>query len=112
LVSVCEPRGYCSFPTFLWDQLPDSGGDRIWLSRVEYQRNTEIWEKRKEIFVNDTEILVRLKMHATCTTGGYERQPAAAVGSKPCYRQDIVYRIVCISEEPDTKFRVQIINNG
>lgn len=109
---VCLGRGYCSFPSFLWKPLQD-GGARTWLSRIEYIRDTDTWQKRKEITVNDTEINVRMKLHASCSE---RRQTASTSGTGsgttvPCYRQDALYRISCLSEEPDMKFRVQVISN-
>jgi len=54
--AACDGRGYCSFPAFLYEPLPVSDDDddprqqqRVWLSRVEYQRNTDTWHKRKEV---------------------------------------------------------------
>lgn len=106
-LAVCTSRGYCSFPTYLWDQLQD-GGQRTWMSRMEFIRDTDTWQKRKEITVNDTEIYVRMKLHASCSE---RRQATGAVTAVPCFRQDALYRIICISEEPDMKFRVQVISN-
>ena len=78
----------------------------MWVSRTEYVGASDTWEKRKEIVVNETEMVVRHKIHASCT-GRKERQ-----GAMPCFRQDIVYQIICISEQPDNKFRVQQTING
>jgi len=119
--AACECRGYCSFPAFLYEPLPvseerDGGAEqRVWLSRVEYSGNTDTWHKRKEIVVNDTEMFVSMRIHASCSGTGYERHlaassAAAGAPSVPCFRQDIHYHIICISEESDMKFRVQIIN--
>jgi len=83
----------------------------VWLSRVEYVRNTGTWHKRKEIVVNDTEMFVSMRIHASCSGSGYERHlPATGASAVPCFRQDINYHIICISEESDMKFRVQIVN--
>jgi len=114
--TACDCRGYCSFPAFLYEPLSvgdDDGRQRVWLSRVEYFRNTDTWHKRKEIVVNDTEIFVSMRIHASCSGSGYERHlSATGAGSRnvPCFRQDINYHIVCISEESDMKFRVQIVH--
>jgi len=114
---ACDCRGYCSFPAFLYEPPVTTGGDdgqqRVWLSRVEYFRNTDTWHKRKEIVVNDTEMFVSMRIHASCSGSGYERHPPATgpgAPAVPCFRQDIKYHIVCISEESDMKFRVQIVH--
>jgi len=62
-------------------------------------------------------MFVSMRIHASCSGSGYERHLAATsagVGggsAVPCFRQDISYHIVCISEESDMKFRVQIVHH-
>ena len=65
-------------------------------------------------------MLVSMRIHASCSGTGYDQRHLATKSSSssssgggggvPCFRQDITYRIICISEESDLKFRVQIIN--
>ena len=103
-ISGCDSGGYCTFPRFLWEPLAD-GTPRKWLSKTEYFKNTNTWEKQKEITVSETEIVIQHKVHASCN--GYETDSAV-----PCFRQDIIYEIICVSEEPDGKFRIQQKVNG
>lgn len=99
--------GYCSFPSYVWrTKATDDGMEfRQWISRTEYFRNTDTWKKQKVIVAMETEISVRNKMHAHCS--GFDVH-----GPVPCFRQEINHRILCISEEPDDKFRTQINLNG
>jgi len=111
IVSACDllgGSGYCSFPRFLWDPLAD-GSDRVWLSKTEQVRNTDTWSRQKHIRVQESEIWIRHKLHASCTGS-----PSAAHddGPVPCFRQDVVYRIICVSEEHGDKFRTQQNING
>ncbi|KAI0224586.1 hypothetical protein LSAT2_024416 [Lamellibrachia satsuma] len=114
LLSVCQgsekrsetPQGYCSFPAFLW-KTNNGGGDshRKWISKTEHVLNTDLWEKQKVITAKETELSVQHKLHASCR--GHQ-----ADSEVPCFRQQINYRIICISVEPDEKFRVRQYVNG
>lgn len=115
LFSECNSRGYCSFPAFLWEPVSPtptaSGNDtitksRLWISRTEYLQNTNTWEKQKEIRVSQTEIYIQHKLYAHCD--GY--QPDESV--PPCFRRNNKYHIICVSEEPNGKFRVMQESNG
>ncbi|KAK2159812.1 hypothetical protein NP493_1685g00035 [Ridgeia piscesae] len=100
------PQGYCSFPAFLW-KTKYGGADshRKWISKTEYAQNTDLWEKQKVITAMETELSVQHKLHASCR--GHQ-----ADSEVPCFRQQIEYRIICISEEPDEKYRVRQYVNG
>lgn len=113
--------GYCSFPKFLWqptargsstDSGGGSGGDRIWISKTEYFRNTDTWGRQKEIRVLETEFLIQNKMHASCSGGGSGTGGQRPDSPMPCFRKAIDYRIICVSEEPDGKYRTQQNLNG
>ena len=91
--------GYCNFPDYLWTPLPD-GANRKWISKTEYVENSDTWDRQKEISARPTELVVKHKVHASCT----EYQAGQDV---PCFRMDILSTIICIAEEPGEKFRVQ-----
>ena len=124
----CDTEGYCSFPRFLWEPVLDPAATssspqsspgstttsssnissippRTWISKTEYFQNSHTWEKQKEIFVYEKEITIHHKIHASCN--GY--RPATSVS---CYRQNVVYHVICVAEEPDGKFRVRQTVNG
>ncbi|KAK2157468.1 hypothetical protein LSH36_191g04088 [Paralvinella palmiformis] len=104
----CESQGYCHFPPYLWRSISNGDGRRPdpeapyrkWYSRTEYVRNTETWERQKEIEARPTEIVIHHRLYASCS--GYD--VAAKV---PCYRQTKKTRFICVAHEPEGKFRVQ-----
>ncbi len=67
LLSETHEKGYCSFPGFLWAPLPDSS-NRKWFTRTEYVRNSNTWERQREIIVEETEMIVH---HRYGFTVGY-----------------------------------------
>ncbi len=95
-------KGYCSFPQYLWTPLSD-GNTRKWISKTEYVGNTDMWERQKEIYMSETEMIIKHKVHASCNEN-------SASKSVPCFRKGIVYRLRCIAKEPGDKFRVQQLN--
>ena len=94
-----EEKGYCSFPDFLWQPFPD-GTHRKWMSKTQYIQNTDMWGRQKEITILETEMTIKHKVHASCNE-------YSASDSVPCFRKDIIYRLICIAREPGDKFRVQ-----
>ena len=53
----------------------------------------------------ETELSVQHKLHASC-------RGDQADSEVPCFRQQIDYSIICISVEPNDKFRVRQYVNG
>lgn len=92
--------GYCNFPDYLWAPLPN-GGSRKWISKTEYIENSATWDRQKEVTAHATELVIKHKLHASCT----EYQSEDDV---PCFRMDIVSTIICIAEEQGGKYRVMI----
>lgn len=70
------------------------------MSKTQYIQNTDTWERRKEITMSETEMIIKHKVHASCNE-------YSASDSVPCFRKDIVYRFICLAREPGDKFRVQ-----
>jgi hypothetical protein len=108
LFSECSGRGYCSFPSYLWQPLfvDNQGGDdsvkpRHWISKTEYNRNTNKWRKQKEIVVSEREIEIHHKIHASCD--GYLHSQ----DDDRCFKKTVDYNIICVSEEAGGKYRIR-----
>ena len=98
-----DSKGYCSFPRFLWRSPTDDSSIRKWIGQTEYFGNTDSWTNQLIITAHETEIVTQRRVHVTCT-----RQRNVVPSDKiPCYRQDTVFSIICLSEEPNGKYRVQ-----
>lgn len=104
--------GFCSFPPFLWTSISknittnDMGyRTRKWLSGIEYRENSNTWNKQKEITVRESEIIIHHKVHVSCDDDNNRK-------STSCYKQTMIYRMICIQEEPEGKYRIQKEANG
>lgn len=97
--SGSESKGYCSFPGFLWAPMPD-GSRRRWITETTYIQNSDIWEVQKEITARETDMIVRHRYQASCKNK-HDRE------NGHCYRKETLYRVICIAEEVNNKFRVQ-----
>lgn len=110
-----ECAEYCSFSKFLWHPL-QNGTHRKWFGRTEYVRSSESWRTQEEISVGPTEILIELRTQISCSVwpkGGARDQStqdeegdAVELSKLTCYKKEILRKIVCLREEPGTKFRV------
>ncbi len=89
----------------MWDAR--DGTDRKWHTRSQYFRNTDTWETQHEITATQTELIVQQKIHAPCDRVSFHPDD-----NVPCFRRDIVHHVICVSEEPDRKYRVQIQEEG
>ncbi len=102
--SETHEKGYCSFPEFLWAPLPD-GSNRKWFTRTEYVRNSNVWERQRQIIVEETEMTVHHRIQMSCQKQGRH-------SDRPCFANDIHFSIICVAEEPGDKFRVQQTVDG
>ncbi|ELT93349.1 hypothetical protein CAPTEDRAFT_212892 [Capitella teleta] len=105
-VVECDSKGYCSFPSYLWQPLfVDTNSDgsvkpRHWISKSEYYKNTNKWRKQKDIVASNTTIWIHHKIHASCD--GYHQS-----SDDRCYKKTVEYKLICVSEAAGGKFRIQ-----
>ncbi|KAI0210129.1 hypothetical protein LSAT2_005133 [Lamellibrachia satsuma] len=94
---VCGTVGYCAFPTFLWEVSP-SGNGRRWAGRIVHAGST--WSQRMEVIVRRTEFIL--------TTTSHNKSCDYHVTAEDCRRDIEMHTVVCLSEEPNGKFRVHM----
>ena len=100
-VSDISAKGYCVFPESLWRSasgLPD----KLWYTDIEYFDDPDIgWRSRHVVSVKMTEILIKQEVKVPCA-GRHLRDTTVT-----CLQEDVVMTLTCLSEEPNSKFRVQ-----
>ena len=91
---------YCDFPGYLWRPLA-SGVRRRWVTRPTYAGVTRQWTQRREVFVRRSEIKMTHVRVAGCAS-------TSNVTSRDCRKPRTAHKFVCISEEANDTFRVQL----
>ena len=77
---------------------------REWLTKTEYVKNTDTWIRQKKLKVQETEINVRERIHASCDDVEHKTEE----DKMPCYRKEILFVITCIAKERGNVYRVRI----
>ncbi|KAK2170366.1 hypothetical protein LSH36_3g19134 [Paralvinella palmiformis] len=96
--------GYCEFPEFLWEPRED-GREQIWFTKALYNDVNADWTSRQEVKVNPTQYVVTLATRTPCVKESVNI-------SYHCVEKRVYQSVICLSEEPQHKYRVQIQRNG
>ena len=85
----------------MWEYKTD-GSQRKWVTEIEWSDDvtSSAWLARKVITVKKTEILIQQEVKGPCL-------PHQEHDMDTCTREELVMRILCLSEEINGKFRVQ-----
>ena len=103
LSSGTHAKGYCEFPELLHRPHQSTPGisRRLWLSRTAYHNNTGSWTKQLEMTAKPREIIVKSVEKTMCQNHGTNH-------SGECLEKEEKLQWICISEELDGKYRVQV----
>ena len=99
--AVCGIDGYCVFPAFLWEA-PARDNGRRWTGRIVQAGST--WSERTDVTVRETDFIL--------TTTSRNKSCADHVTKRERCRVIKVHAVMCLSEEPNGKFRVHMRGEG